>query len=71
MTKANQFSRLVAIAVVVAILAVSVVALWPEPKRVDQSGKAVCVVREAELRRDIRGAAGARLVPGDDRKGVG
>lgn len=33
-TKANSFSRLIAIAVVVAILAVSVVALWPEPKRV-------------------------------------
>jgi phospholipid/cholesterol/gamma-HCH transport system substrate-binding protein len=34
MTKVNSLSRLVSLAVVLAILAVSVVALWPEPKRV-------------------------------------
>ena len=37
----------------------------------DQGGEAVCVVRQAEVRGDVRGAARARLVPGDYRELIG
>ena len=42
-----------------------------ERERLDQRREAVRVVRQAEVRRHIRGAARARLVPGDDRELVG
>lgn len=42
-----------------------------ERQRVDQRREAIGVVRQAEVRRHIRGAARPRLVPGDDAELVG
>lgn len=42
-----------------------------ERERFDQVGEAIGVVGEAEARRQIGGAAGPRLVPGDHRELVG
>ena len=42
-----------------------------ERERLDQRREAVRVVRQAEIRRHVRGAARPRLVPGDDRELVG
>jgi hypothetical protein len=42
-----------------------------ERERLDQRREAVRVVRQAEIRRHIRGAARPRLVPGDDRELAG
>ncbi|MFB6721828.1 MCE family protein [Kribbella sp. NPDC056345] len=53
MTKVSSFSRLIAIAVVVVILAVSVITLWPNPERVSATAyfpRAVSVYPGSDVR---------------------
>ncbi len=53
MTKVSSFSRLIAIAVVVVILAISVVSLWPSPERVSATAyfpRAVSVYPGSDVR---------------------
>ncbi|GAB3945990.1 MCE family protein [Kribbella albertanoniae] len=53
MTKVSSFSRLIAIAVVVVILAISVISLWPNPERVSATAyfpRAVSVYPGSDVR---------------------